>query len=77
MQQILLDFQCVSISFEVNYGLFKLFLDTAQILTSAVIICTKAGLKTHALNFATQLIHPNLKQKINEKYKKKIETIVR
>lgn len=42
-----------------------------------MITCTKAGLKADALNFATQLMHPNLKQKINEKYKKKIEMIVR
>lgn len=52
-------------------------LDSVQILTSAVITCTKAGLKTSALNFATQLLHSNYRQKINEKYKKKIETIVR
>uniref|UniRef100_A0A183C7E0 WD_REPEATS_REGION domain-containing protein n=1 Tax=Globodera pallida TaxID=36090 RepID=A0A183C7E0_GLOPA len=48
-----------------------------QILTSAVITCTKAGLKKSAFNFASQLMQPSFRQKIDDNYKKKIELVVR
>nr|CAD2134648.1 unnamed protein product [Meloidogyne enterolobii] len=49
----------------------------AQILTSCVITCTKAGLKASAFKTASQLFQPIYRQKIDEKYKKKIELVVR
>ncbi|KAI1729984.1 hypothetical protein Ddc_02658 [Ditylenchus destructor] len=47
------------------------------ILTSTVITCTKAGFKASAFKFASQLLQPNYRQKIDDKYKRKIETVVR
>uniref|UniRef100_A0A0N5AB45 TPR_REGION domain-containing protein n=1 Tax=Syphacia muris TaxID=451379 RepID=A0A0N5AB45_9BILA len=48
-----------------------------SILTAAAIQCAKVGLKKSAFNYATQIIRPDKRRKIDEKYKKKIETIVR
>ncbi|KAF7634437.1 hypothetical protein Mgra_00006192 [Meloidogyne graminicola] len=48
-----------------------------QILTSCVITCTKAGLKKSAFKTASLLLQPLYRQKIDEKYKKKIELVVR
>jgi WD repeat-containing protein 19 len=42
-----------------------------------VIECQKAGLKTSALHYASMLMRPELRQKLDAKYKKKIEGIVR
>ncbi|CAI9647951.1 WD repeat-containing protein dyf-2 [Caenorhabditis elegans] len=47
------------------------------ILTSSVVICTQANLKKSAHKFAAQLMTPEYRPKIHEKYKKKIEDIVR
>ncbi|NXA79906.1 WDR19 protein, partial [Thryothorus ludovicianus] len=47
------------------------------ILTSAVIECHRAGLKNSAFNFAAMLMRPEYRSKIDPKYKKKIETMVR
>ncbi|CAI4229694.1 unnamed protein product [Auanema sp. JU1783] len=47
------------------------------ILTSAVVICSKAGLHNAALQAATQLMNPSYRNKIDAKYKKKIESLVR
>ncbi|KAF1762111.1 hypothetical protein GCK72_010373 [Caenorhabditis remanei] len=48
-----------------------------SILTSAVVICTQANLKKSAHKFASQLMSQEYRPKIHEKYKKKIEDIVR
>ncbi|KAJ3227474.1 WD repeat-containing protein 19 [Clydaea vesicula] len=47
------------------------------ILTSTVIECQRAGLKRHALDFAAMLMRPEYRNKVDAKYKKKIEQIVR
>uniref|UniRef100_A0A0M3HPT2 COPI_C domain-containing protein n=1 Tax=Ascaris lumbricoides TaxID=6252 RepID=A0A0M3HPT2_ASCLU len=47
------------------------------ILTSAVIECSKAGLKSSAFNYAAQLLKPENRKKVDEKYRKRIEAIVR
>ena len=47
------------------------------ILTSAVVVCAKAGLKGAALTTAMKLMAPEYRQKIDVKYKKKIEALVR
>ncbi|NXH92488.1 WDR19 protein, partial [Edolisoma coerulescens] len=47
------------------------------ILTSAVIECHRAGLKNSAFSFAAMLMRPEYRCKIDPKYKKKIETMVR
>ncbi|KAK6027969.1 tetratricopeptide repeat protein [Ostertagia ostertagi] len=47
------------------------------ILTSAVVVCSKAGLKSAAHRAAVQLMQPEYRQKIDVKYKKKIEALVR
>jgi tetratricopeptide (TPR) repeat protein len=48
-----------------------------QILTSAVIICTRAKLKKDAYEYAVTLVKPDYRSKIDVKYKSKIEGIVR
>ncbi|NXK78082.1 WDR19 protein, partial [Amazona guildingii] len=48
-----------------------------QILTSVVIECHRAGLKNSAFSFAAMLMRPEYRNKIDLKYKKKIEAVVR
>ncbi|VDL76537.1 unnamed protein product [Nippostrongylus brasiliensis] len=48
-----------------------------QILTSTVVVCSKAGLKSSAHKAAITLMQPEHRQKIDAKYKKKIEAFVR
>lgn len=52
-------------------------LDTVPILTSAVIECQRSGLKGSGFNFAAMLMRPDLRSEIDQKWKKKIEQIVR
>ncbi|XP_072526408.1 WD repeat-containing protein 19 [Salminus brasiliensis] len=47
------------------------------ILTSAVIECHRAGLKNSSFSFAAMLMRPEYRNKIDSKYKKKIEAMVR
>ena len=47
------------------------------ILTSTVIECQRAGLKTSAFNYAVVLMRPEHRSEIDEKYRKKIEGIIR
>uniref|UniRef100_A0A4W4G701 Anaphase-promoting complex subunit 4 WD40 domain-containing protein n=1 Tax=Electrophorus electricus TaxID=8005 RepID=A0A4W4G701_ELEEL len=47
------------------------------ILTSAVIECHRAGLKNSSFSFAAMLMRPEYRSKIDPKYKKKIEAMVR
>ncbi|MFT7807501.1 WD repeat-containing protein 19 [Arapaima gigas] len=47
------------------------------ILTSAVIECHRAGLKNSSFSFAAMLMRPEYRNKIDVKYKKKIEAMVR
>ena len=47
------------------------------ILTSTVIECHRSGLKNSSFNFAAQLMRPETRSEIDEKYKKKIEAIIR
>ncbi|KAM8971112.1 WD repeat-containing protein 19 isoform X1 [Sarcophilus harrisii] len=47
------------------------------ILTSTVIECHRAGLKNSAFSFAAMLMRPEYRSKIDIKYKKKIEAMVR
>ena len=47
------------------------------ILTSTVIECQRAGLKTSAFNYAVVLMRPEHRSEIDDKYKKKIEGIIR
>ena len=55
----------------------KISLDEVSILTAAAIECAKVGLKRSAFKFAAQIIKPEKRRRIDEKYQKKIETIVR
>uniref|UniRef100_S4RCS6 WD repeat-containing protein 19 n=1 Tax=Petromyzon marinus TaxID=7757 RepID=S4RCS6_PETMA len=48
-----------------------------QILTSTVIECHRAGLKNSSFSYAAMLMRPEYRGKIDPKYKKKIEAIVR
>eukprot|EP01012_Entosiphon_sulcatum_P034005 TRINITY_DN4306_c0_g1_i1.p1 TRINITY_DN4306_c0_g1~~TRINITY_DN4306_c0_g1_i1.p1 ORF type:complete len:1383 (+),score=422.30 TRINITY_DN4306_c0_g1_i1:301-4449(+) len=50
---------------------------TVPILTSTVIECLKVGFNASALEYAFVLVQPEHRESINEKYKKKIETLVR
>ena len=47
------------------------------ILTSTVIECHRSGLKNSAFNHAVTLMRPEYRKEIDEKYKKKIEAIIR
>merc|ERR1712038_1106484 len=47
------------------------------ILTSTVIECHRSGLKGSAFSYAAMLLRPEYKDKLDLKYKKKIEGIVR
>lgn len=58
-------------------SLFYSATDIVPILTSAVIECHRAGLKNSAFSFAAMLMRPEYRCKIDPKYKKKIETVVR
>lgn len=51
--------------------------DVVPILTSTVIECHRAGLKNSAFSFAAMLMRPEYRNKIDAKYKKKIEAMVR
>lgn len=56
---------------------FHSITDIVPILTSAVIECHRAGLKNSAFSFAAMLMRPEYRNKIDLKYKKKIEAMVR
>jgi len=47
------------------------------ILTSTVIECSRSGLKNSAFNYAAILMRPEHRSEIDEKYKKRIEGIIR
>lgn len=51
--------------------------DIVPILTSTVIECHRAGLKNSAFSFAAMLMRPEYRNKIDAKYKRKIEAMVR
>ncbi|XP_050433820.1 WD repeat-containing protein 19 [Adelges cooleyi] len=48
-----------------------------QILTSTVIECYRSNMKEDAFKFATILMKSNYRNQIDEKYKKKIESVIR
>jgi len=50
---------------------------TVMILTTAVIECYRSGLKKKAFEYASTLMRSEYRSDIPEKYKKKIESIVR
>ena len=47
------------------------------ILTSTVLECYKSGLKRSAFEYASMLMRPEYRPKLNDKYRKRIESIVR
>ncbi|KAJ2993993.1 WD repeat-containing protein 19 [Globomyces sp. JEL0801] len=47
------------------------------ILTSTVIECHRAGLKKEAFDYASMLMRPEYRQKVDAKFKRKIEQIIR
>ena len=51
--------------------------DIVPILTSTVIECHRSGLKNSSFSYAAMLMRPEYRNKIDLKYKKKIEAIVR
>ena len=52
-------------------------IDIVQILTSTVIECQRSGLGHSAFSYAAMLMRPEYRQKIDPKWKKKIEQVVR
>ena len=54
-----------------------LFLDIVPILTSTVIECQRSGMKKSAFNYAVMLMRSEYRDRIDSKYAKKIESIVR
>ncbi|KAH7716252.1 hypothetical protein AAVH_16378 [Aphelenchoides avenae] len=61
----------------VSTNISRFPLHAVQILTSAVVTCSKAGLRASAFKFASQLLNPAYRSKIDEKYRRKIESVVR
>ena len=58
-------------------GYCRITVDAVQILTSCVIECTKVGLKASAYKYAALLMRAEYRKKIDEKYRKKMEQMVR
>eukprot|EP01002_Notosolenus_urceolatus_P014900 NODE_68_length_2974_cov_11.439316_g52_i0.p1 GENE.NODE_68_length_2974_cov_11.439316_g52_i0~~NODE_68_length_2974_cov_11.439316_g52_i0.p1 ORF type:complete len:933 (+),score=364.97 NODE_68_length_2974_cov_11.439316_g52_i0:413-2800(+) len=50
---------------------------TVQILTSTVLECNRVGFHESAFEYASVLVRPEYRKQINEKYKKRIEGLVR
>lgn len=61
----------------INYTKLHFTLDVVPILTSTIIECHRSGLKNSAFSYAAMLVRPEYRNKIDLKYKKKIEQIVR
>ncbi len=51
--------------------------DIVPILTSTVIECHRSGLRNSSFSYAAMLMRPEYREKVDLKYKKKIEGIVR
>ena len=51
--------------------------DAVPILTSTVIECDRAGLKNAAFQYAAVLMRPEYRELLDDKYKKKVELVVR
>ncbi|XP_019956067.1 WD repeat-containing protein 19 isoform X1 [Paralichthys olivaceus] len=61
----------------VSNNISKFPAHVVPILTSAVIECHRAGLKNSAFSFAAMLMRPEYRNEIDQKYRKKIEAMVR
>ncbi|OON15918.1 hypothetical protein X801_08274 [Opisthorchis viverrini] len=51
--------------------------DVVPILTSTVIECQKAGLKSASFGYAAMLLRPEYREKLDPKHRRKFETLVR
>ncbi|KAJ1537325.1 WD repeat-containing protein 19 [Nowakowskiella sp. JEL0078] len=61
----------------VSNNISKFPAHVVPILTSTVIECYRAGLKKSSFEYAAMLMRPEYRQKIDNKYKRKIEQIIR
>ncbi|KAL5037819.1 hypothetical protein RTP6_005194 [Batrachochytrium dendrobatidis] len=61
----------------VSNNISKFPLHIVPILTSTVVECHRAGFKKDAFEYASMLMRPEYRQKIDAKFKRKIEQIVR
>ncbi|XP_056135515.1 WD repeat-containing protein 19 [Lampris incognitus] len=61
----------------VSNNISKFPMHIVPILTSTVIECYRAGLKNSAFSFAAMLMRPEYRNKIDPKYRKKLEAMVR
>jgi len=61
----------------VSNNISKFPAHAAYILTSTVVECHKVGLKKQSFDYATMLMRPEYKQKLDSKYKRKIESVIR
>ena len=53
------------------------FEDEAEILTSTVVMCARADLRESAFRLAARLLQGENKSRLDKKYRRKLETIVR
>lgn len=60
-----------------KYILLNVNLDQIEIMTSTVITCANAGLRDTAFKLAVKLLQGSYKDKLDKKYRRKLETIVR
>jgi hypothetical protein len=74
---MLANFRLVCFGFVRLKGFRFIFLDVVQILTTTVVECQKAGMNNSAFNFSLILMRPEYRDQIDQKYKKKIEALVR
>lgn len=56
---------------------YYFIIDIVPILTSTVIECQRSGLKESAFSYAAMLMRPEYRSHIDNKWKKKLESIVR
>ncbi|KAI3389401.1 hypothetical protein SNEBB_003676 [Seison nebaliae] len=61
----------------VSKNISKFEQHSVQIMTSTVIECSKVGLKDTALKYAAILVRPENKKHIDQRFQRKIETLVR
>ncbi|KND01208.1 uncharacterized protein SPPG_04298 [Spizellomyces punctatus DAOM BR117] len=69
--------QAARMLIRVSNNISKFPAHMVQILTSTVIECHRAGLKRGAFEYAAMLMRPEYRNKVDAKYKRRIEQIVR
>ena len=70
-------YQAAKMLIRVSSNISKFTAHTVPILTSTVVECYRAGLKKAAFHHGSILMRPEYRQKIDQKFKRKVEQIIR